>query len=85
MVPSNSRNGETKAAGPGTCCLDALSVSRPPLWHSVTQVVGAGTLPFAVPRLRSSVHDNVHRYDDIHSNLYTRVLMKFVKVSTVMD
>ena len=54
-------------AGPATCCLDAQSVRRPPLWHSVTRVVGAGTLPFAVPRLRSSVHDNVHRYDDIHS------------------
>ena len=54
-------------AGPVTCCLDAQSVRRPPLWHSVIRVVGAGTLPFAVPRLRSSVHDNVHRYDDIHS------------------
>jgi hypothetical protein len=67
MVPSNSRKGETKAAGPVTCCLDAQSVRRPPLWHSVTHVVGAGTLSFAVPLLRSSVHDNVHRYDDIHS------------------
>ena len=55
------------------------SVRRPPLWHSVIRVVGAGTLPFAVPRLRSSVHDNVHRYDDIHSNVYTRVLMKLVQ------
>ena len=60
-------------AGPVTCCLNALSVRRPPLWHSVNQVVGTGTLPFAVPRLRSSVHDNVLRYDDMHSNLYTRV------------
>ncbi len=25
------------------------------------------TFPFAVPQLRSPVHDNVHRYDDIQS------------------
>ena len=48
---------------------------------------GAGTRPFAVPRLRSLVHDNVHRYDDIQSlGICTRgVLIKFVRVSTLID
>ena len=31
----------------------------------------AGTLPFAVPRLRSPVNHNVHRYDDIDSEFLT--------------
>jgi hypothetical protein len=46
------------------------------------RVVGAVTLPFAVPRLRSLVQDNVHRYDVIHSE---SVHARFVKISTVMD
>jgi hypothetical protein len=35
--------------------------------QAVIRIVGAGTLPFALPRLRSPVHDNLHRYHDMHS------------------
>ena len=49
------------------CGTRVLSRNIPPLRHSVIRVVGTGTLPFAMPRLRLPVHDNVHRYDDIHS------------------
>jgi hypothetical protein len=59
-------------AGPVTCCLDALSVRRPPLWHSVIRVVGTGTLSFAVPRLRLPVHDMCIDMMTFTTKLYTR-------------
>jgi len=66
MVPSNSRNGATEPCG--TChMLPRCALSQTPSALALCHPSRAGTLSFAVPRSCSSVHDNVHRYDDIHS------------------